>query len=149
MNKEEKTIPLSAVELMADLQFVNLTDSTRLVAQCDLRDVRIKLLATDRLAEARQLLVDQMIASGKAGLRLNWVEKATRIIGEVTKELADDLGSEELRLVEKIAGLEQELEEHKRKVEERKKRREAKDETPMDTPEGENKDTEGENPPVY
>ena len=123
MTKEEKTIPLSAVELMADLQYANLTNSTKMVAECDLLAVRSKLGAIGELAEARELLVEQMVASGKMGIRLSWVEKATNLITGVVKELGDELRTEDRRLVEKIASLEQEIEEYNRKREERKQRK--------------------------
>lgn len=115
MSKEEKTIPLSAVELMADLQFENLTSSTKMVAECDLNDVRKNLEGADKLIEARDLLVHHLTQSEKMGVRHIWVNEATFIITGVIKELRDRLESEEQRLVERIASLEQELEEHERK----------------------------------
>lgn len=123
MNEEEKTMPLSAVQLMADLQFVNLTNSTKMIAKLDLQAVQRKLKGMEKITKARELLERHILAQDNLGVIHMWVDKAVINIISFEKEFMTKLEKEQTRLTEKIAGLEQEIEEHKKEKAERKKRR--------------------------
>jgi len=124
MKEEEKTMSLAAVQLMADLQFVNLTSSTKGLAEGDLRAVQRKLEGMEKITNARKLLERHIIAQDKVGVVHMWVDAAFHNIVNFEKEFMAKLKEEETRLTTHIANLEQELEEHKKKKAERKKRRE-------------------------
>lgn len=121
MNEEEKTISLAAVELMADLQFVNLTNSTKMLAKLDLQAVQQKLKGMEKITRARKLLERHILAQDNLGVIHMWVDKAVINIISFEDEFMTKLEKEQTRLTEKIAGLEQEIEEHKRKKAEREK----------------------------